>query len=209
MEQQLRQLKSECDRASAFIGISIYAPEELEREQIGYRVDTEGVPLVSDEEGAWQQGWIVIGSVQLTGDPIIVDTGEAGQPVSYLMHGMGEWEAGSYIAGSIGQCIEAIAKVRLRMTSQEPDRMNVPVASADLDAVVADITAADEYAQEDVWKGLLAPSYRVVRQQEEAVIRTIKSMSGQGMKVKEIADDLQIPLKQAYSYLKQSRIEVD
>lgn len=146
MEEQLRQLKLECDRASEFIGIAIYAPGELEREQIGYRVDTEGNCLISDEKGAWQPGWIVIGCVELTGDPIIVDTGEAGQPVACLLHGMEEWEAGSYLAGSIEQCKDAIAKIRRLMTSQDQEQMNVPVACADLDALVVEIATADEYA---------------------------------------------------------------
>ncbi len=165
--------------------------------------------MVSDEEGAWQPGWIVIGCVELTGDPIIVDTREAGQPVACLMHGMEEWDAGSYIAGSIGQCKDAIAKVRLLMTCKEPERTNVPVACADLDAVVAEIAEADEYAHADAWKALLAPSYRSARQQEEALIRKIKSMSEQGMKLKDIADALQIPLKQAYSYLRQAKNKAD
>ena len=208
-KEQLKQLKWECDRASEFIDISIYGPDELEREQIGYSVDTEGNRLASDEEGAWQPGWIVIGCVDLTGDPVIVDTCEAGQPVACLMHGMEEWGAGSYIAGSMGQCKDAIAKIRLLMTDKNPERTNLPVACADLDAVVAEIAAADEYAHADAWKALLAPCYRSARQQEETVIRTIKSMSGQGMKIKDIADALQIPLKQAYSYLRQSKSEAD
>lgn len=205
MEKQLRQLKSECDLASEFIGISIYTLDELGREQIGYSVDTEGNRLDSNEKGSWQSGWIVIGCIALTGDPIIVDTHEAGQPVACLMHGMEEWDAGSYIAGSIRQCMDAIAKVRMLMTSKDSDWTNGLVSCADLDDVVAEIAKADEYAHSDTWKNLLAPSYRTVQQREEAVLQTIQSMSEQGMKIKDIADALQIPLKQAYSYIKKAK----
>lgn len=209
VEEQLRQLKAECDLAEQLIGLSIYAPEELEKAQIGYSVDEEGRSLASDKEGEWQPGWIVIGRTELTGDPIIVDMDEAGQPVSYLMHGMDEWDAGSYIAGSIGQFRDAIAKIRLLMTSNHPEMTNTPSTCAALDAAVAEIEAADEYADADTWQALLEPSYRIARQQEEAMIRSIRTMSGQGMKIKDIADALGIPLKLAYSFLKKAKSEAD
>ncbi|WP_019534558.1 hypothetical protein [Paenibacillus ginsengihumi] len=207
--EQLRQLKSECDLAEPYIALAIYAPEELEKEQIGYSTDEKGRSLASDEDGAWQPGWIVIGRTELTGDPIIVDMNEAGQPVSCLMHGMDEWGAGSYIAGSIGQFRDAVAKIRLLMASHRPQVANTPVTCAALDDAVADIAAADDYADADTWQALLEPSYRMARQQEEALIGSIRSMSGQGMKIKDIADALGIPLKLAYSFLKKVKSEAD
>lgn len=41
------------------------------------------------------------------------------------------------------------------------------------------------------------------------MIQAIRSMSEQGTKIKDIADALHIPLKQAYSYLKRAKSEVD
>ncbi|MEB2298574.1 hypothetical protein LAV72_02895 [Lysinibacillus xylanilyticus] len=61
--------------------IEIFNPELLEREQLGFSMDLEGNSLLNDEEGLWQADWLVIGHIKLTGDPIIIETAEPGQPV--------------------------------------------------------------------------------------------------------------------------------
>ncbi|RRJ63900.1 hypothetical protein EHV15_13885 [Paenibacillus oralis] len=147
--------------------------------------------------------WIVIGHTLLVGDPIIVDLGEAGHPVSYLMHGMGEWDAGSYIAGSMQHLREDVEKVNQWMTGQSRPQANrnLPVTCAELDALAAEIAEMD-YADAETWKMLLNPAYESAKAYEEEMIRQIRAMNGQGTPLKEMADRLGIPMKQVYGFLK-------
>lgn len=202
-EEELKRLKRECEQAEEWLDFAIFAPVELENQQVGYRVDPAGRSLISNEEGAWREEWIVIGHTLLTGDPIIVDLGEAGHPVSYLMHGMGEWGAGSYIAGSMQHLREVTKKVNQWMTGQSRPQTNrnLPVTCAELDALVAEIAEMD-YADAETWKMLLEPAYESAKAYEEEMIRQIRAMNEQGTQLKEMADRLGIPMKQVYGFLK-------
>ncbi|CAM4513051.1 Uncharacterised protein [Paenibacillus macerans] len=144
-------------------------------------MDPAGRSLISNEEGAWQEEWIVIGHTLLTGDPIIVDLGEAGHPVSYLMHGMGEWGAGSYIAGSMQHLRDIFKKANKWMSGQSRPQTNrnLPVTCAELDALVAEIAEMD-YADAETWKMLLDPAYESAKAYEEEMIRQIRAMNEQG-----------------------------
>ncbi|MFD1175868.1 hypothetical protein ACFQ3W_06055 [Paenibacillus puldeungensis] len=201
LEEELELLKLESEKLEEWIDFAIFAPEKLEKAQAGYSVDPAGRSLITGEEGDWQPEWIVIGYTKLIGDPIIIDTNEEGQPVSYLMHGMGEWGAGSYIAGSIKQLRDALAKV-MKFMKSHLEHSNSPITRAELNILVSDIVGADEYADSDTWEMLLEPIYQLAEDQEERVTEQIRAMSEQGLQIKEIADRLEIPLTQVYDYLK-------
>lgn len=215
LEGALELLKREWEQAEDWLDMAFHAPDELERAQVGYALDPEGRSLASREEGAWQPEWVVIGYTPLVGDPIIVDLGEARQPVSYLMHGMGEWGAGSYIAGSIGQLQNALKKVNRwiaekkgqgQKQGQEDNRkLPIPVTRSELDKLVAEIVAEDEYADVEIWRMILAPAYDAAETYEEDLIGQVRSLLAQGNGIQEIAALLQIPIKQAYGYYKRSR----
>jgi hypothetical protein len=74
-------------------GIKLLTAEEMEEGQVGYRVTPNGKSLCSEEEGAWQPSWVVIGYETSCGDPLFIDTAEAKLPVLSAMQGEGTWEA--------------------------------------------------------------------------------------------------------------------
>jgi len=205
----LELLKREWEQAEDWLDMAFHAPHELERAQVGYALDPEGRSLTSSEEGAWQPEWVVIGYTPLVGDPIIVDLGEAKQPVSYLMHGMGEWGAGSYIAGSIGQLQKALEKVNrwIAQKKGQADNRKLPIAvtRSELDKLVAEIVAEDEYADVEIWEMMLAPAYDAAETYEEDLVGQVRNLLAQGNGIQEIAGRLQIPIQQAYGYYKRIR----
>ncbi|MBE7104382.1 hypothetical protein FT637_15390 [Bacillus cereus] len=87
--------------------IELFNSEEIEEGQLGYSFDNEGQSLVGNEEGDWQEGWIVIGIDSYLGDPIFVDSNDENCPVYTAMHGEGDWEA-ECIAERIEDVIEKV-----------------------------------------------------------------------------------------------------
>ena len=74
------------------VGLTIYAIGEIEKGQIGYRVDPNGNSLIGDGD-RWRHNWIVIGHEDLCGDPIFIDTESGDMPVLTAVHGQGSWES--------------------------------------------------------------------------------------------------------------------
>jgi hypothetical protein len=69
----------------------ICSVDDLDDQQVGYSVTAHGQLLI-DEHGGWRERWLVIGSEELTGDPVFVDLGDYELPVLTAMHGAGTWE---------------------------------------------------------------------------------------------------------------------
>lgn len=96
--------------------IKFFAPDKLEEEQIGYRVDTDNNSLIGDAEGDWKEEWFAIGNDNL-GDPIIVDTSEPSFVVMTAMHGEGEWEP-----GLIAESLEKFKNIILQLKALSKKR---------------------------------------------------------------------------------------
>jgi len=203
--EQLKQLKMVSEQLAAWIDVEMFDPEYLEREQLGYSIDLEGNSLIHDEEGAWQADWLVIGHMKLTGDPMIIETAEPGQPVAVLMHGMGDWDAGSYLAGSVLKFQLALQRF-LQLIAQKNDNQSTwKITCMELERIIEEIVTADEYADKDLWESLLNPAFQAARGMEAELTKQVLIMSKRGMSIKEIADMLQLPLKEAYGYLKKAK----
>ncbi|WP_285395873.1 hypothetical protein [Lysinibacillus sp. fls2-241-R2A-57] len=201
--KQLKQLKVVSEQLAEWIDVEMFDPEYLEREQIGYSIDFEGNSLIHDEEGAWQADWLVIGHMKLTGDPMIIETAEPGQPVAVLMHGMGDWHAGSYLTGSVLNFQVAIQQFRQLIAQQNESSWKIKCM--ELERIITEIVSADEYADKDLWESLLNPAFQAARRMEDELTKQVLMMSKRGMSIKEIADMLQLPLKEAYGYLKKAK----
>jgi len=112
-------------------GIKLFSAAEVEDGQIGYSVSRDGSSLCSDENGAWQPNWVVIGYETACGDPLFVDTDAATLPVFTATHGQGAWEP-IQIAASVetfGKCIDEFSRISSgrgnlasRMRSQSAQR---------------------------------------------------------------------------------------
>jgi hypothetical protein len=72
--------------------INFFAPNNLDEQQIGYSIDSNGNSLVTGNEGEWQEEWLVIANDQL-GDSIIIDVSSPRLTVLSAAHGEGDWEA--------------------------------------------------------------------------------------------------------------------
>jgi hypothetical protein len=71
--------------------INFFDPENLDEEQIGYRVDMDSNSLITGNKGDWREEWIVIAS-DYTGDPIIIDVSSPKLTVLSAAHGEGNRE---------------------------------------------------------------------------------------------------------------------
>ncbi len=65
--------------------------ENLDKNQIGYKIDTNGNSLVTEVSGSWSNDWIVIGHDNM-GDPIFIESYEEDLPIYTSEHGKEEWE---------------------------------------------------------------------------------------------------------------------
>ena len=89
------------------ITIELFNSEEIEEGQVGYSITDNGESLMSNEEGSWQESWIVIGLDSYIGDPIFVDTKDIGCAVYTAEHGEGMWTP-VLVAESIEKVIQVV-----------------------------------------------------------------------------------------------------
>lgn len=99
------EIELDCDGEE--ITIELFNSEEIEEGQIGYSITDNGESLMSNEEGSWQESWMVIGLDSYIGDPIFVDTKGIGCAVYTAEHGEGIWTP-VLVAESIDQVIQAV-----------------------------------------------------------------------------------------------------
>ena len=72
--------------------IYVFSESELEKGQIGYRYDKHKKSLISEENGKWQEGWIVIGYETDMGDPVFVNIDDDAYPVYTAERGTETWQ---------------------------------------------------------------------------------------------------------------------
>lgn len=93
-------------------GISLLAPEDLAQGQTGYRTGAAGGLLIGQDEGAWQEDWLVIGHETASGDPLFASA-VSPHPVMTAMHEEGAWHA-SPVAPSLeafGECLSLFREI--------------------------------------------------------------------------------------------------
>lgn len=205
LKEKLLLLKHESGKIEDFADFNFFNIEDIEEEQIGYSIDEDGNSLVSDEEGSWESGWIVIGCENLCGDPIIIDTKEEGFPITLLMHGMGDWGAGTYLSESIDKFINEIKCINNFIDEKSMKSTNPRITCKELDDLIYEIIEEDECGDADTWKNMLEPIYTSTEEYENAIINKVKIMSKEGVKINEISIALNMSLKDTYGYLKKSK----
>jgi hypothetical protein len=132
--------------------ISFYGLDSLEEAQVGYRVDTAGVPLITGEEGGWQNEWLVVGNDGL-GDPIIVDTSTADLTVFSAMHGEGSWEP--YVIADSLTNFQKIIQLFQRISKgrESPDELeNNPFSEQEIEKVLTSIEKQNPGADMTYWE---------------------------------------------------------
>ena len=201
VKERLQQIHRVFQKIREYVDIEIFSFDQLNKYQLGYSVDAEGNSLITGEEGSWQRNWIVIACDTLCGDPIIVDIKEDGYPVSTLIHGLGSWEAGSFLSNSMSSFTNSLKEVTYLLDKKEKQLNGKKDFESMLEKIVVDNNG---YADYDTWESLLNPLFGVIVDDENALKDKVRNMKEEGKKIKEISSYLNISLKDVYHYLKQS-----
>lgn len=202
IKEKLLKLKNETKKLEEFTEFMIFYPHEIEKGQVGYSIDKEGNSLISSEEGSWQPEWIVIGYEILCGDPIIIETNEIGYPVSSLMHGMGDWNSGTYLSDAMDKFTEEIAKINQFINERSMINVVPQITCEDLDTLIKGIIKEDKYGDYDNWRSMLNPIYESTKEYEDNLSRKIQKLSEEGLKIKDISNKLNMSVKDTYKYIK-------
>ncbi|AGX44771.1 hypothetical protein [Clostridium saccharobutylicum] len=201
-KEKLLQLKSEVQKIEDFINIRIFALDDLENKQIGYSIDSDGNSLVSDEQGSWKSEWIVIGNEVLCGDPIIIDATKFGVPVSLLTHGMGDWTDGINLSESLDKFTNEIKSINNFIYKKAEQNIVPRITCRELDNLIENIIKDDKYGDADNWKSMLNQIYESTKEYEDNITKKVKKRYDDGVKIKEISDELNMNSKDIYKYLR-------
>ncbi|RYG67356.1 hypothetical protein EON80_13740 [bacterium] len=136
--------------------VELFKTAELTQAQQGYSVGPGGVSLVGDEEGDWQESWLVIGDEDLAGDPIFVDLAEEELPVYTARHGEGAWEP-LLIAESFIKFFAGLALMReISEGRQNPMELaEKPLSERDVEAMIGLIATQNSKADMEFWRSWL------------------------------------------------------
>ena len=128
-EQALESIRSEV--SFGYETIRVYQAPELESLQVGYSVKPTGESLVGDGDGDWLKKWVVIGSEELCGDPIFIDTSVEEFPVYTAAHGEGRWDPRP-VAASLEGFGKALSIVAEAARGREyPTALEIVLSSGD------------------------------------------------------------------------------
>jgi len=128
--------------------LRFFNADNLNEEQIGYRVDPDGNSLISELEGDWQNNWIVIG-IDESGDPLIVDCNDIDLPVFQALSGQDDWSP-SQIADSLGKFKLIVTELKkLSIGRENPVELeNNPFTLVEMESFHANI---QQNNQPDPW----------------------------------------------------------
>jgi len=120
------------------------------------------------------------------------------------MHGMGNWDGGSYISDSIEHFTKEISRISDFIYEKSIKRSNPRITCEDLDNFVREIIKVDECGDIDIWRSMLEPIYDSTKEYEDTLSKKVKEKAAEGMRIKEISEILNMSVKDTYYYLKSS-----
>lgn len=204
IKRELNFIKLEHEIMKDFVDFEIFSFDELDEYQIGYSIDLNGNSLVTDEADTWDDSWVVIGYETLCGDPIIIELNEAGYPVSRLMHGMGSWNNGTFLADSIKSFLSILKDIRCFLTEKQMLQGKKMIQHKELKVLVNSMIEKNKTVDFEIWESLLQPLFDMAEEYEETLKAKIEEMKREGRKITEIAGMLSIQPKDVYEYSKKS-----
>ncbi|KGR86994.1 hypothetical protein [Lysinibacillus odysseyi] len=204
IKRELNFIKLEHEIMKDFVDFEIFSFDELDEYQIGYSIDLNGNSLVTDEADTWDDSWVVIGYETLCGDPIIIELNEAGYPVSRLMHGMGSWNNGTFLADSIKSFLSILKDIRCFLTEKQMLQGKKMIQHKELKVLVNSMIEKNKTVDFEIWEALLQPLFDMAEEYEETLKAKIEEMKREGRKITEIAGMLSIQPKDVYEYSKKS-----
>ncbi|MGN7478162.1 SMI1/KNR4 family protein [Solibacillus silvestris] len=202
IKKNLAFINLEYKKIKNYVNFEVFPFEQLAEYQIGYSIDSDGNSLVTDEKHSWDDYWIVIAYETMCGDPIIIELNENGCPVSILMHGMGSWGAGSFLANSMESFFYILKDIAGFLTEKGIVNGKRTIQNKELRALLNNFSEKDEYADLDIWESLLNPLFEIAEEYEESLKTKIQKMKKEGKKLTEISQLLNIQTKEVYEYIK-------
>lgn len=140
------------DISLGYSEINFIQPDNLDEEQIGYSIDTNGNSLVTGNDGDWQQEWLVIATDHI-GDPIIVDVSTSDLTILSAEHGEGDWQP-LVIADSL----EKFKNILSNLDNISKDRTNPvelennPIADKEKQYILTQIEEQNPNADLSYWE---------------------------------------------------------
>jgi hypothetical protein len=134
-------------------GIKLCPPDGLDNAQVGYSIDANGRPLVTDHPGSWSPDRIVIGNEVACGDPLFLSL-VAPNPVFTAMTGEGEWKP-TLVAPSIEtfwKCFERFKQFAINRGSPIELERNPP-SDSEIEADLNDLLrlCSEHYSAVGFW----------------------------------------------------------
>jgi hypothetical protein len=140
------------DISLGYSEINFIQADNLDDEQIGYSVDTNGNSLITGNDGDWQEEWLVIATDNV-GDPIIVDVSTSDLTVLSAEHGEGDWEP-LVIADSL----EKFKNILSYLSKISKDRTNPvelennPISDKEIRFILTQIEEQNSKAELSYWE---------------------------------------------------------
>ncbi|MED4531300.1 SMI1/KNR4 family protein [Metabacillus fastidiosus] len=202
MKRNLKLINLKYEKIRDYVYFHLFSFEQLDDCQTGFSIDADGNSLVTDEDGSWGDNWIVIGYETICGDPIIIELNEDGYPVSRLIHGMGSWDAGSFLTDSMESFIKILQDIECFLTETQVLQGKRTIQNKELKALLNNIIEKDQFADFEIWQSLLNPLFNIADEYEKKLETKVKEMKEEGKKITEIAYLLNIKPKDVYEYIK-------
>lgn len=202
IKRNLELINLEYEKIKDYVNLEIFSFDQLDECQVGFSIDPDGNSLVTNEEATWNDNWIVIANETLCGDPIIIELNEDGYPVSRLMHGMDNWDNGSFLAESMESLLYIFKDIGCFLTEKQVLEGKRTIQNKELKALVNNILEKNKFADFEIWESLLNPLFDIAEECEEGLETKVKEMKKEGKKITEIASLLNIQPKAVYEYFK-------
>ena len=154
LQNLLSQLPS--NTSIGYGGVSIWPFSELQERQEGYSVSADGRSLIGKKDGDWQSNWLAIGSEDLCGDPVFIDTAASGYPAYTAAEGEGRWDAVPIAVSITGlrYALEAIRRVATGRENPVAVEEN-PISAAEREGVLREIGEHNPEIDLSFWSMML------------------------------------------------------
>lgn len=202
IKRNLELINLEHEKIRDYVNFDIFSFEQLDECQVGYSIDTDGNSLVTDEEDTWDANWIVIAYETMCGDPIIIDLNEDGYPISSLMHGMGNWGVGGFLADSMDSFISFIKDIGNFLTEKQVLEGKRIIQNKELKTLLNKFIKKNKFVDFEIWHSLLSPLFDIAEEYEQILETKVRKMKKEGKKIMEIAHLLNMKPKEVYEYIK-------
>jgi hypothetical protein len=122
------------------------------KEQVGFSVDENNQKL-----DGWNSNWIVIGTDNLVGDPIFVDTSVEYNPVYTAIHGQGIWtpELIATSPAAFVHSVQVLEKISKGRTNPKQLESN-PISDEERKKVIEEIASVNKLESYAFWESFLS-----------------------------------------------------